>query len=54
LKEEDKGTTEKKRKTLYITISPLLANIYLNVFDTLLAVKKVQERLGGKIGEIRR
>jgi len=26
-------------------ISPLLANIYLNVLDTLWAVKKVQERL---------
>jgi RNA-directed DNA polymerase len=30
-------------------ISPLLANIYLNVLDTLWAVKKVQERLGARL-----
>ncbi len=30
-------------------ISPLLANIYLNVLDTLWAVKKVEERLGARL-----
>jgi RNA-directed DNA polymerase len=30
-------------------ISPLLANIYLNVLDTLWAVKKVQERVGARL-----
>jgi len=30
-------------------ISPLLANVYLNVLDTLWAVKKVQERLGARL-----
>jgi len=30
-------------------ISPLLANIYLNVLDTLWVVKKVQERLGARL-----
>jgi RNA-directed DNA polymerase len=30
-------------------ISPLLANIYLNVLDTLWAVKKVQEKLGARL-----
>ena len=30
-------------------ISPLLANIYLNVLDTLWKVKKVQERLGARL-----
>ena len=30
-------------------ISPLLANIYLNVLDTLWAVKKVQERWGARL-----
>ena len=30
-------------------ISPLLANIYLNVLDALWAVKKVQERLGARL-----
>jgi len=30
-------------------ISPLLANIYLNVLDTWWAVKKVQERLGARL-----
>jgi group II intron reverse transcriptase/maturase len=30
-------------------ISPLLANIYLNVLDTLWNVKKVQERLGARL-----
>jgi len=30
-------------------ISPLLANIYLNVLDTLWVIKKVQERLGARL-----
>jgi group II intron reverse transcriptase/maturase len=30
-------------------ISPLLANIYLNVLDTMWKVKKVQERLGARL-----
>jgi group II intron reverse transcriptase/maturase len=30
-------------------VSPLLANIYLNVLDTLWTVKKVQERLGARL-----
>jgi RNA-directed DNA polymerase len=30
-------------------ISPLLANVYLNVLDTLWAVKKVQEKLGARL-----
>jgi group II intron reverse transcriptase/maturase len=30
-------------------ISPLLANIYLNVLDTLWVVKKVQEKLGARL-----
>ena len=30
-------------------ISPLLANIYLNVIDTLWAVKKIQEKLGARL-----
>src|SRR4030066_322643 len=30
-------------------ISPLLANIYLNVLDTIWKLKKVQERLGARL-----
>ena len=32
-----------------LVISPLLANIYLNVLDTLWKVKKVQEKLGARL-----
>jgi group II intron reverse transcriptase/maturase len=39
----DKGTPQGG------VISPLLANIYLNVLDTLWKVKKVQERLGARL-----
>jgi RNA-directed DNA polymerase len=39
----DKGTPQGG------VISPLLANVYLNVLDTLWAVKKVQERLGARL-----
>jgi group II intron reverse transcriptase/maturase len=39
----DKGTPQGG------VISPLLANIYLNVLDTLWVVKKVQERLGARL-----
>ena len=42
-KRNDKGTPQGG------VISPLLANIYLNVLDTLWAVKKVQERLGARL-----
>jgi group II intron reverse transcriptase/maturase len=42
-KENEKGTPQGG------VISPLLANIYLNVLDTLWAVKKVQERLGARL-----
>jgi RNA-directed DNA polymerase len=42
-KGNDKGTPQGG------VISPLLANIYLNVLDTLWAVKKVQERLGARL-----
>ena len=42
-KENDKGTPQGG------VISPLLANIYLNVLDTLWKVKKVQERLGARL-----
>ncbi len=41
-KGNDKGTPQGG------VISPLLANIYLNVLDTLWAVKKVQEKLGAR------
>jgi len=42
-KGNDKGTPQGG------VISPLLANIYLNVLDTLWKVKKVQERLGARL-----
>ncbi len=42
-KGNDKGTPQGG------VISPLLANIYLNVLDTLGAVKKVQERMGARL-----
>jgi group II intron reverse transcriptase/maturase len=42
-KRNDKGTPQGG------VISPLLANIYLNVLDTLWAVKKVQEKLGARL-----
>jgi RNA-directed DNA polymerase len=42
-KDNDKGTPQGG------VISPLLANIYLNVLDTLWKVKKVQERLGARL-----
>jgi len=42
-KGNDKGTPQGG------VISPLLVNIYLNVLDTLWAVKKVQERLGARL-----
>jgi len=42
-KRNDKGTPQGG------VISPLLANIYLNVLDTLWAVKKVQKRLGARL-----
>jgi RNA-directed DNA polymerase len=42
-KRNDKGTPQGG------VISPLLANIYLNVLDTLWAVKRVQERLGARL-----
>ena len=42
-KGNDKGTPQGG------VISPLLANIYLNVLDTLWAVKEVQERLGARL-----
>ena len=42
-KGSDKGTPQGG------VISPLLANIYLNVLDTLWVVKKVQERLGARL-----
>jgi RNA-directed DNA polymerase len=42
-KRNDKGTPQGG------VISPLLANIYLNVLDMLWAVKKVQERLGARL-----
>ncbi len=42
-KGNDKGTPQGG------VISPLLANIYLNVLDTLWAMKKVQERLGARL-----
>jgi len=42
-KGNDKGTPQGR------VISPLLANIYLNVLDTLWKVKKVQERLGARL-----
>jgi len=42
-KRNDKGTPQGG------VISPLLANIYLNVLDTLWTVKKVEERLGARL-----
>ena len=42
-KGNDKGTPQGG------VISPLLANIYLNVLDTLWTVKKVQERMGARL-----
>ena len=42
-KRNDKGTPQGG------VISPLLANIYLNVLDTLWVVKEVQERLGARL-----
>jgi RNA-directed DNA polymerase len=42
-KGNDKGTPQGG------VISPLLANIYLNVLDTLWVVKKVQEKLGARL-----
>jgi RNA-directed DNA polymerase len=42
-KGNDKGTPQGG------VISPLLANIYLNVLDTLWVIKKVQERLGARL-----
>lgn len=42
-KGNDKGTPQGG------VISPLLANIYLNVLDTMWKVKKVQERLGARL-----
>jgi hypothetical protein len=42
-KGNDKGTPQGG------VISPLLANIYLNVLDTLWKTKKVQERLGARL-----
>jgi len=42
-KRNDKGTPQGG------VISPLLANIYLNVLDTLWTVKKVQEKLGARL-----
>jgi group II intron reverse transcriptase/maturase len=42
-KGNDKGTPQGG------VISPLLANIYLNVLDTLWKVKKVQEKLGARL-----
>ena len=42
-KGNDKGTPQGG------VISPLLANIYLNVLDTLWVVKRVQERLGARL-----
>ena len=42
-KGSDKGTPQGG------VISPLLANIYLNVLDTLWAVKKAQEKLGARL-----
>jgi len=42
-KGNDKGTPQGG------VISPLLANIYLNVLDTLWVVKKVRERLGARL-----
>jgi len=42
-KGNDKGTPQGG------VLSPLLANIYLNVLDTLWVIKKVQERLGARL-----
>jgi hypothetical protein len=42
-KGNDKGTPQGG------VISPLLANIYLNILDTMWKVKKVQERLGARL-----
>jgi RNA-directed DNA polymerase len=42
-KGNDKGTPQGG------VISPLLANIYLNVLDTLWVIKKVQEKLGARL-----
>jgi group II intron reverse transcriptase/maturase len=42
-KGNDKGTPQGG------VISPLLANIYLNVLDTMWVIKKVQERLGARL-----
>lgn len=42
-KGNDKGTPQGG------VISPLLANVYLNVLDTIWKVKKVQERLGARL-----
>jgi len=42
-KGNDKGTPQGG------VISPLLANVYLNVLDTLWKTKKVQERLGARL-----
>lgn len=42
-KGNDKGTPQGG------VVSPLLANVYLNVLDTLWVIKKVQERLGARL-----
>ncbi len=42
-KGNDKGTPQGG------VVSPLLANIYLNVLDTLWVIKKVQEKLGARL-----
>ena len=53
VEEREDGKKEYKRNAKGTpqggVISPLLANIYLNVLDTLWAVKKVQERLGARL-----
>ncbi len=53
VEESEDGTKEYKRNAKGTpqggVISPLLANIYLNVLDTLWTVKKVQERLGARL-----
>ena len=53
VEEREDGKKEYKRNAKGTpqggVISPLLANIYLNVLDTLWTVKKVQERLGARL-----